>query len=55
MSRGMPAAEAQAANDALHLENSPFEPAKVAISARYVHKEVSLGDRCFLAAAHRHG
>jgi len=39
VSRGMPAAEAQAANDALHLENSPFEPAKVAISARYVHKD----------------
>jgi ribonuclease VapC len=55
VSRGMPAAEAQAAYDALHLETTPFEPAMVAISARYVHKEVSLGDRCFLAAAHRHG
>jgi hypothetical protein len=51
----MPAAEAQAANDALHIESTPFEPAMVAISAGYVHKEVSLEDRCFLAAAHRHG
>jgi PIN domain nuclease of toxin-antitoxin system len=55
VSRGMPVAEAQAAYDALHLETTPFEPAMVAVSARYVHKEVSLGDRCFLAAAHRHG
>jgi ribonuclease VapC len=55
VSRGMPAAEAQAAYDALHLETTSFEPAMVAISVRYVHKEVSLGDRCFLAAAHRHG
>jgi PIN domain nuclease of toxin-antitoxin system len=55
VSRGVPAAEAQAAYDALHLETTPFEPAMVAISARYVRKGVSLGDRCFLAAAHRHG
>jgi ribonuclease VapC len=55
VSRGMPAAEAQAAYDALHLETTPFEPAMAAISARYVHKNVSLGDRCFLAAACRHG
>jgi ribonuclease VapC len=55
VSRGMPAEEAQAAYDALHLETAPFEPTLVVISARYVHKGVSLGDRCFLAAAHRHG
>ena len=55
VSRGMPAAEAQAAYNALHLETTPFEPAMAAISARYVRKGVSLGDRCFLAAAHRHG
>jgi ribonuclease VapC len=55
VNRGMPAAEAQAAYDALHMETTPFEPALVGISARYVHKGVSLGDRCFLAAAHRHG
>ena len=55
VSRGVPAAEAQAAYDALHLETTPFEPAMVAISARYVRKGVSLGDRCFLAAADRHG
>jgi PIN domain nuclease of toxin-antitoxin system len=55
VSRGLPAAEAQAAYDALHLETTPFDPAMVAVSARYVRKGVSLGDRCFLAAAHRHG
>ena len=55
VSRGVPAAEAQAAYDALHLETTPFDPAMVAVSARYVRKGVSLGDRCFLAAAHRHG
>ena len=55
VNRGVPAAEAQAAYDALHLETTPFEPAMVALSARYVGKGVSLRDRCFLAAAHRHG
>lgn len=55
VSRGMPAAEAQAAYEALHFETTPFEPAMAAISARYVRKGVSLGDRCFLAAAERHG
>jgi PIN domain nuclease of toxin-antitoxin system len=55
VTRGMPATEAQAAYEALHLETTPFEPAMVAISARYVHKGVSLGDRCFLAAALQHG
>lgn len=55
VSRGMPAAEAQAAYDVLHLETTPFEPAMAGFSVRYVHKKVSLGDSCFLAAAHRHG
>jgi ribonuclease VapC len=55
VNRGMPAEEAQAAYEALHLETTPFEPAQVLVSARYVRKGVSLGDRCFLAAAHRHG
>ena len=55
VSRGMPAADALAAYHALHLETTPFEPAMVAVSARYVHRKVSLGDRCFLAAVHRHG
>ena len=55
VNRGVPAAEAQAAYDALHLETTPFELAMVAVSARYVRQGVSLGDRCFLAAAHRHG
>ena len=55
VNRGVPAAEAQAAYDALHLETAPFEPAMAAISAHYVHKGVSLGDRCFLAAAYQRG
>jgi ribonuclease VapC len=55
VNHGVPAAEAQAAYDALHLETTPFEPAMVVISARYVQKGVSLGDRCFLAAAQLHG
>ena len=42
VSRGMPVAEAQAAYDALHVETTPFEPAMVAISARYVHKSCLL-------------
>jgi len=55
VSRGMPPAEAQSAYDALHLETMPFDSNLAAISARYVQKGVSLGDRCFLAAAHRNG
>ena len=55
VSRDMPVEAAQAAYDALHLETESFDPALVLLSARYVHKSVSLGDRCFLAAAHRHG
>lgn len=55
VNRGMPTREAQTAFDALHLETLPFEPAMAAISANYVHQGVSLGDRCFLAAAHLHG
>ena len=55
VSRGMPAKEAQAALDALHLEMNSFEPVLAATSARYVHRGVSLGDRCFLAAASHYG
>lgn len=55
VNRGMPTREAQTAFDALHLETLSFEPAMAAVSANYVHKGVSLGDRCFLAAAHLHG
>jgi len=55
VSRGMPVDAAQAAYDALHLETEPFDPALALLSARYVRKGVSLGDRCFLAAAHHHG
>jgi len=32
---GVPATEAQAAYDALHLETTPFEAALVAVSIRY--------------------
>lgn len=55
VNRGMPVNDAQAALAALHLEITPFEPGMAAISAKYVHKGVSLGDRCFLAAAHLQG
>ena len=53
--RGMPVQDAQDAFEALHLEVTPFEPGAAAISARYVRKGVSLGDRCFLATAHQYG
>jgi PIN domain nuclease of toxin-antitoxin system len=55
VSRGMPQTEARAAFNALHLEVLPFEPDLAAISAKYVKKGVSLGDRCFLAAAYHYG
>ena len=55
VTRGMPVAEAQAVYDALHLGMTSFEPALAVASARYVHKGVSLGDRCFLAAAQQYG
>ena len=55
MSHGMPPAEAQAAFDALHVEVALFDPDLAALSARYVRKGISLGDRCFLASACRHG
>ena len=55
VTRGMPTTEAQAAYDALHLEMTSFEPSLAAISSRFVHKGVSLGDRCFLAAAQQQG
>jgi PIN domain nuclease of toxin-antitoxin system len=51
VNRGMPVEEAQAAFGALHLETTPFDLTLASASARYVHKGVSLGDRCFLAAA----
>jgi PIN domain nuclease of toxin-antitoxin system len=55
VARGMPVSEAQAVYEALHLGMTSFEPALAADSARFVHKGVSLGDRCFLAAAQQHG
>jgi len=55
VSRGMPANDAQAVYDALHLEMTSFDTVQAALSARYVHKGVSLGDRCFLAASHQYG
>ncbi len=55
MHHGMPAAEAQSAFDALHLEVVAFDAELAAISAQYVRKGLSLGDRCFLASAFRYG
>ena len=55
VSKGMPPKEAKAACDALHLEELPFDSAHAILSARYVQKGVSLGDRCFLATASLHG
>ena len=55
VNHGMPAAEAQSAFDALHLEVIAFDPDLAAISAQYVRKGLSLGDRCFLASAFRYG
>ena len=55
VNRGVPAPIAQAAYEALHLETAPFDADLAVISARFVHQGVSLGDRCFMAAAHRHG
>lgn len=49
VSRGMALREASTALDALDLEVIPFTPYLAAISARYVRKGVSLGDRSFLA------
>lgn len=53
--RGMPQHEALAAFDALHLEVAGFEREQAVASASFVRKGVSLGDRCFLAAACAHG
>jgi PIN domain nuclease of toxin-antitoxin system len=55
VSRGMPRDLAVVALDALHLEVVPFEPQEAVDSAAYVAKDVSLGDRCFLACAHKNG
>ncbi len=55
VSKGMPRKAATAALDALHLEVVAFEPAEAVLSAAYVAKDVSLGDRCFLSCARRNG
>jgi ribonuclease VapC len=55
VTRGMPAADALSAYDALHLETTSFGPAMARVSSGFVHKGVSLGDRCFLAAVSYHG
>jgi ribonuclease VapC len=55
VSRGMALREASAAFEALDLEVIPFTPQLAAISARYVKKGVSLGDRSFLATVYQHG
>jgi ribonuclease VapC len=55
ISKGMPQNLATAALDALHFEVAAFDPQEAVISAAYVAKDVSLGDRCFLACAHKNG
>jgi PIN domain nuclease of toxin-antitoxin system len=55
VSRGMALREASAAFQALDLDVVPFTPHLAAISARYVKKGVSLGDRSFLATVYQHG
>ncbi|HEY6347098.1 MAG TPA: PIN domain-containing protein [Bryobacteraceae bacterium] len=55
VSRGMGLREASAAFEALDLDVIPFTPHLAAISARYVKKGVSLGDRSFLATVYQHG
>ena len=55
VSSGMPLQDAQDAFEALHLEVVSFEAVSAPASAKYVCKGVSLGDRCFLAAAHQFG
>ena len=55
ISKGMPQNVAVAALDALYLEVTAFDAAEAALSAAYVAKDVSLGDRCFLSCAHGNG
>ena len=52
---GVPLQEALAALSALHLETIAFDAADAERSAVYIARGVSLGDRCFLAAAARYG
>ena len=49
VNRGMPHAAAQAAFNALYLAVSSFEPAMALESVKFIGKDISLGDRCFLA------
>ena len=53
--KGMHRPEAMAAFDALHREVVGFDPSDAQLSASYVRKNVSLGDRCFLATAYTRG
>lgn len=55
VAKGMPRDLAVAALDALHLEVAPFEPKDADLSAAYAARDVSLGDRCFLACVHTNG
>ena len=51
VTKGVPLPEARAAFDALHIEVAEFDASQAITSASYVRKGISLGDRCFLAAA----
>jgi PIN domain nuclease of toxin-antitoxin system len=55
ISKGMPQQAAVAAFGALHLEVAAFDAAEAVLSAAYVARDVSLGDRCFLSCAHWNG
>jgi PIN domain nuclease of toxin-antitoxin system len=53
--KGMSREAAAAAVAALHVDVVPFDYEDAQASAQYVGRNVSLGDRCFLAAAARYG
>ena len=55
IARGLPREAALAAFESLHLEVMDFGPRDAATSSAYVQKNVSLGNRCFLASAARFG
>ena len=55
VSKGMPQMLAAASLDALHFEVAAFEPDDAVLSAEYISRNVSLGDRCFLACARKYG
>ena len=55
INRGLSVADARAAYEALHLETVPYDRGLACASTQYLAKDVSLGDRCFLATATHYG